>query len=823
VLSRGAAPPARSRHAMAYDSERGAVVMFGGVAGGQRLGDTWELDGTAWTRRAVDTAPEPRGGAAMTFEAPAGRIVMFGGDGDAGSLGDTWAWDGAGWTALAAGASPRARSGAAMAYDIVRRQVVMFGGQRPVDGAVTAAGLLDDTWIWDRGAWTSRTALRTTRPSPRNAYGLVRDAAQDVAVLFGGHTDNERVAGLTSDTWVWDGATWRALDAAPPLPPRIGFALGHDGRHVVMFGGARETRELIEAADATWALIDARWVLQPTDTAPSARAGAAMAYDAARGKLVLFGGDDGTGEGPFDTWEWDGARWAQVAAFGPPPRTGHVMVYDPARACVVLFGGLGPGELSDTWEWDGARWTERVSAGPSPASASFTMAYDPARGLIVHYDGFEVHEWDGTRWSSRTPATLPDVHSRQAMIYDPQRRRVVLPAEGADVWEWDGDDWRRPAPAVPSARAAAAIAYDAARGAAVLFGGSPALNDTWTWQGSVWRRETPAVSPPARLQHAMAFDGARGVIAMFGGYGGPDAGLRADTWEWDGATWSQRFPPASPRARVGHAMVYDAAHRQLLMLGGISSVASSPFDLNGELLAELWTWNGGQWTRLTPERPPPPRTDAAMTYDAARGRVVLFGGRGFDPLGDTWEWDGVHWIDRTPRSDRSPPPRFGHTLIYDPVGRRSVLFGGYGSVGFGDTWAWDGAAWTELVAGSLPARRVFHAMTYDPVHGEAVVFGGAAPDRARLGDTWLVRQADPAGPDEACHAGFDGDGDGKIGCADPDCESVCTGCGDGVCTAVESCRLCPADCGPCRLCGDLLCDPDEACSTCPGDCGPCAG
>ena len=43
-------------------------------------------------------------------------------------------------------------------------------------------------------------------------------------------------------------------------------------------------------------------------TAPSPRYDAGMAYDAARGQVVLFGGQDAFS---FfgDTWTWDGAAW----------------------------------------------------------------------------------------------------------------------------------------------------------------------------------------------------------------------------------------------------------------------------------------------------------------------------------------------------------------------------------------------------------------------------------------------------------------------------------------------------------------------------------
>ena len=44
------------------------------------------------------------------------------------------------------------------------------------------------------------------------------------------------------------------------------------------------------------------------------------------------------------------------------------------------------------------------------------------------------------------------------------------------------------------------MAYDAADGTVVLFGGqgrSGSLGDTWTWDGSAWTQAHPSTSPPA--------------------------------------------------------------------------------------------------------------------------------------------------------------------------------------------------------------------------------------------------------------------------------------------------------------------------------------
>jgi hypothetical protein len=58
-----------------------------------------------------------------------------------------------------------------------------------------------------------------------------------------------------------------------------------------------------------------------------------------------------------------------------------------------------------------------------------------------------------------------------------------------------------------------------------------------------------------------------------------------------------------------------------------------------------WTWTGSNWSQQHPATPPPFQLFRSIAYDAARDRVVLFGGKSppNQPTDETWTWDGVTW------------------------------------------------------------------------------------------------------------------------------------------------------------------------------------
>lgn len=299
-------------------------------------------------------------------------------------------------------------------------------------------------------------------------------------------------------------------------------------------------------------------------------------------------------------------------------------------------------------------------------------------------------------------------------------------------------DWRRLQPAnEPSPRCCTDMAFDEVRSRAVIFGGFVAgvgfVDETWEWDGATWQQASPGTRPPARDTHALAWDSVRGRVLLFGG--GTDAMSFGDTWEWDGTTWTLRSS-AGPSPRQGHGMAFDRAAGCALMFGGGTTAVGS---------AETWQWDGVQWTQRAPATVPPRRWLHAMAYDERRGVVVMFGGR--DPVtktfrGDTWEWDGSDWIARTPAA--SPSPRMRHDMTWDAARQRVVLFGGEGPNGLlGDTWEWDGTTWLVRTPANAPSARRMTAIAFDRVAERVVLFGGVDA-RGFPAGTWDYGTTAPA-------------------------------------------------------------------------------
>lgn len=247
---------------------------------------------------------------------------------------------------------------------------------------------------------------------------------------------------------------------------------------------------------------------------------------------------------------------------------------------------------------------------------------------------------------------------------------------------------------------------------------------------------------PARHSTTLAYDENRQRMVMFGGWAG--AGDLQDTWEWDGATWTQRTLPTDPPSRRGHKMVRDVARKSVFMFGGTR-----------EAMPENWSWDGLRWRTVASTEHPPSFQNASMTYDTDRGVVVLFGGHHYPAMGsavsldETWEWNGTDWAKRAPTV--TPSIRRGHVLAYDAARKRVLMFGGRGGPGgaLGDTWEYDGTTWKEREPITFPKPTWGACAAFDPRRNLVVMFGGSN-EGTNSAATWLWDGNDwsmgPAGP-----------------------------------------------------------------------------
>jgi len=174
-------------------------------------------------------------------------------------------------------------------------------------------------------------------------------------------------------------STWVTSTQRTPSP-RYASAAAFDSvrQEVVAFGGY-DNADIRQNDTWVWSSAARTWSRRAPATAPTARAHHAMAFDAARNEIILFGGDSAGFVRHNDTWVWNGATstWTQrTPALSPSPRSSALMVFDSSRGLVVLFGGeTDTDRLNDAWVWNGttaswesARSIERTRhAAPKPS------------------------------------------------------------------------------------------------------------------------------------------------------------------------------------------------------------------------------------------------------------------------------------------------------------------------------------------------------------------------------------------------------------------------------------------------------------------------
>jgi hypothetical protein len=187
-------------------------------------------------------------------------------------------------------------------------------------------------WSWTGHAWKALASTGTGLPFGVIGSSIITDAVTGRLAVFGG----EFIAPVPA-----------------PLPPQCPNCV------------AGITVPQSDCCHETVRVWDGRtWKQAATFTGGPALPGDTFVGDAATHSDVLLTGDG-------QTWVWSGV-WKQVHPGATPPRRyGAAAAYDAATGQVVLFGGFASsshasGLYDQTWTWDDSTWTMRGgSSGPS--------------------------------------------------------------------------------------------------------------------------------------------------------------------------------------------------------------------------------------------------------------------------------------------------------------------------------------------------------------------------------------------------------------------------------------------------------------------------
>ncbi len=301
------------------------------------------------------------------------------------------------------------------------------------------------------------------------------------------------------------------------------------------------------------------WQRLNTTNTPPARRDAALGYDPARHRLILFGGRNGT-QTFFDTWALDLTTlvWQPLATGDVPrPRARHSMVFgvDTVRNRFLITTGQKDSLLlNDIWSFDLTTdtWSEIAAQGAVP-----DIRYGSAGGISAGGDSFLLSH--GFTHEGR---------------YDDTRRFDLA----TNTWHDVTPGSTRP---LPRCLHAATLTQN---NDMVLFGGCASgfgpcpLNDTWLFEEAtgVWSEIATPGEVEARLFPALVTLGNRNEVLLFGGEAG--ANRYGDSWilDMNSRRWTEIMVTGDrPDARAGHSMIWlsslsNAPDGAALLFGGQS-------------------------------------------------------------------------------------------------------------------------------------------------------------------------------------------------------------------------------------------------------------
>ena len=581
-------PPRRSLHEMVYDSARQRIVLFGGrfqkpteTTDYGFLNDTWAFKNNNWTQIETAAAPSPRYFPAMAYDPVRDRIILHGGSisdfetGEVTNYHDTWEFDGTNWTKVGTDDQIKVNK-PLMEYHSARREVILLGQDDAFK--VLMYRYKPDTHAWEEITFTGDAK----KPDCVNDAGLVDQTQRGKLLLLSG------ICPTTTDpfdqTWEWNGSKWTENEKAADPARIIGEAVSYDQRQMetVAFGGtsmfdSRPQSSLFLYDGLTW---KSKFGFNPT---PTARSLGALKTDPSRNWVWLVSGLNEYGAAyQSDLWTYRGGQWFETPTKDAPSDcTAPLAAFDKDRnKFVAVCGSINSDEVT-THELDGTTWKKLDPKDVPDFRRWGGLVYDETLKKMVLFGGFDSrgsyrHDtwtWDGTNWKE-IENDRPEHRALFAMWYDPIQKRTLLygglgrpnidarVTRFSDMWAFTGDRWTKLSVSeTPGERMGSQYVVQP-DGKVLLFGGLRAEkidpeddlrrqfydNETWLWDGgaSRWTKLAPARSPSPRQNGMMAVDPTTNQIFLYGGYAGF---FFSDLWFWNGETWTPQQEEFGSRRR----------------------------------------------------------------------------------------------------------------------------------------------------------------------------------------------------------------------------------------------------------------------------------
>lgn len=568
-------------------------------------------------------------------------------------------------------------------------------------------------------------------------------------MLFGGFLPYSYESDGTwqyNDTWLFDGHNWTPVDS--PVNPPASLS----SRAELLYDSADKAVLLMDTnlLTSTWEFANGTWrQVRPTGTVPtlnySRGANPAFVDDASDGYVLLVNPGP-CGRQICDTdFGFHGGAWRQLNISGTNPRvtSDEVLVFDGARNSVLMVGGYSGGSNNLTWSYHNGTWTHlHPATAPVVTYCIGAGTYDSALGGVLYASCQTIWLFSNGTWTNLGKnAVIPSRYGGSYMsnlFEDPANHGVgVLVPKG--LWTYSAGSWRlmddlqdQPYPTfdVPSVNNNELLVFDQKLNAPVTveIHHRHTFTAVWAYTNGSWH-EIAKEGIHLTGFGTIAYEPATGCLLTFGGGVIPDTHFSWDsysnaTWQWCGGSWTEQHwynCTTFPQPMEDMEMTYDAADGHVVLFGGYGYLNASTYSMGN--LNQTWEWSGHCWVPILTSSAPPAAASAgfSMAYDSTAACVLVFLDTTPSP---TWCYSAKNWTQLSTIGGPAASSASGVALANDPT------FGGVVLFAYSVLWGLANGTWTKLTptSGLAPEPRQGESLIYDPAAKAVMMDWGTTSD-----------------------------------------------------------------------------------------------